>query len=300
MSAVRLPDGLRALTPPDPSWGPWLDALPGRTAALLAEWQLTQDGPARHGRCALVLPVRTPEAEPAALTLTWPHREAEHEHLALQHWHGDGAVRLIRADPHRWALLLERAGTRDLSSVDDVAACGIVGDLLARIHRPAPPQLRRLSEVLRGWTDRLAALPRSAPLPHRLVTQAVGLGRELAADPLTDGTCLHTDAHYANVLAGEREPWLLIDPKPLSGDPHYEPTPLLTNRWAEAVAGGVRPTLRARLAAVVDALGLDPDRARDWVVVRSMCEALWALEHPGPTDLAVVTRAVTVAKAVQD
>lgn len=307
-SPPAVPAGLLALPDRGPTWQPWLDGLPRMLAGLLEDWDLAPDGPTTHGFCAVVVPVRTPDRS-AALKVTWPHDEAEHEHLALQHWHGDGAVQLLRADPRRWALLLERAHRRDLSTVDDVEACGVVGGLLARLHRPAPPQLRQLSVAVAGWAERLAALPRSAPLPHRLVAQAVSLGRALADDPATDGTLVHTDAHYANVLAADREPWLVIDPKPLSGDPHYEPAPLLWNRWEEVAAdpAGVRVAVRRRLDAVVDALGLDPDRARDWVAVREACNALWLLKDAiaagralTPAESADLTIAIAVTKAVQD
>ena len=53
------------------------------------------------------------------------------------------------------------------------------------------------------------------------------------SDDASTGTMTHGDLHYANVLAADREPWLVIDPKPMSGDPHYEPAPLLWNRWDE-------------------------------------------------------------------
>ncbi len=33
---------------------------------------------------------------------------------------------------------------------------------------------------------------------------------------------LCTDLHAGNVLAAEREPWLVIDPKPYVGDPAYD------------------------------------------------------------------------------
>jgi streptomycin 6-kinase len=275
---------------------------------MTALWELTTDGPPASGQCALVVPVRTVDGTPAALKLAWPPAEARFEHLALQHWHGEGAVLLLRADPHRWAMLLERARPTDLRSLEDVEACTVVGGLLARLHRPAPPQLSLLSAAADDWSSRLSALPRSAPVPRRLVEQASSLCRDLAADPLTDGTLLHTDAHYENVLAGEREPWLAIDPKPISGDPHFEPAPLLWNRWEEVEASSdVRWAVRRRLEAVVDALALDPDRARDWVVVRAMVSALWSVEAAAraarpftAADLETITRAVTTAKAVQD
>jgi streptomycin 6-kinase len=311
VTRVRLPDTLLALPSPGGSWPGWLDRLPRLVDEVLDDWDQRVDGPPTHGRCSVVVPVRDPEGAPAALKVGWPHEDARHEHLALQHWQGDGAVRLLRADPHRWALLLERAGgpdgTADLGSLWDVQACEVAGELARRLHRPAPPQLRRLSVLVAGWCDRLAGLPRDAPVPRRLVQHAMSLGRELAADPATDGTLVHGDLHYANVLASEREPWLVIDPKPVSGDPHWEPAPLLSNRWDEVVASDVRWAVRRRLEAAVDGAGLDHDRARDWVVLRQVLDVLWCWEEArdrgtGLTaaEQEVITRAVTIAKAVQD
>ena len=98
------------------------------------------------------------------LKVTFPHDEAEHEHLGLQAWHGDGAVLLLRADPRRWALLLERLhADEDLTPMWDVEACEIVAGLYPRLHVPALPQLRRLSSYVDRWTARLGDLPTDAP-----------------------------------------------------------------------------------------------------------------------------------------
>jgi streptomycin 6-kinase len=40
---------------------------------------------------------------------------------------------------------------------------------------------------------------------------------------------LATDLHAGNVLRAEREPWLVIDPKPFVGDPAYDATQHLFN-----------------------------------------------------------------------
>ena len=302
-----VPEAFSAYAARGPDWAEFLDRLPGLVRGLLEEWALTADGAATHGFCALVLPVRTAGGRPAVLKVSWPHWEAEHEHLALQHWHGTGAVELLRADPHRYALLLERLHSEDLSELWDVEACAIVGGLYERLHVPAPPRLVTLSSCVARWSRELAALPRDAPLPRRLVEQAASLGRALAADEATDGRLVHTDLHYQNVLAADREPWLAIDPKPLSGDPHYEVAPMLWNRWDDLVAAtrSVRDGIRLRFHTLVDVAGLDERRARDWVVVRMLCNALWRLQDPPgahrviPTD-EYLTRCVTVAKSVQD
>ncbi len=155
----------------------------------------------------------------------------------------------------------------------------MVGGLYRRLHVPAPPRLRRLSGVVAGWVDRLSDLPRDAPLPRRLVEQAVALGRQLGGDEATDGRLLHGALGLEHVLAGDREPWLAVAPKPVSGDPHAEPAPALWSRWDEVVASGdVRGTVRRRFHALVDAGGLDEDRARDWAVLRAVA---WATTGAG-------------------
>jgi streptomycin 6-kinase len=283
-----------------PEWTEWVRRLPKLATTLLDEWELATDGEAMSGWTALVLPVRTRDGEPAMLKLVCPGEEEEHEHLALQRWGGDGAVRLLRADPARRAMLLERLHQRDLTELWDLEACEVVAGLYSRIHVPALPQLRTQTSYVEKWTDRLARLPRSAPIPHRLVEQAVALGRDFVTDPASTGTMIHGDLHYENVLAADREPWLVIDPKPTSGDPHYEVAPMLWNRWAE-LEGDIRGGVRRRFLAVVDAAGLDEDRARDWVVVRMVHNALWEIEdHPDQPDADYLTMCVAIAKAVQE
>jgi streptomycin 6-kinase len=302
MSLV-LPEPLLGFASRGESWRTWLDALPRLADEMLADWDLVVDGAPMNGECALVVPVRTPGAEPAVLKIGWPHWEAEHEHLALRAWAGDGAVRLLRADPHRWALLLERArADRDLTTVPVIEACELVAGLYQRLHRPALPQLRLLSEQAQRWSRALGGL-RHDLVPRRYVEQAAALARDLASDASTDGTLIHTDLHYFNVLAADREPWLAIDPKPLSGDPAFEVAPLLWNRWDEAVGdGNIRQAIRRRFFTVVDAAGLDENRARDWVIVREMVNAVWAIEDAGPDglpDVDWITTCVSITKAVQ-
>ena len=120
---------------------------------------------------------------------------------------------------------------------------------------------------------------------------------------------MHGDLHYENVLAADREPWLVIDPKPMSGDPHYEPAPMLWNRWDGVVAAGdVRGAVRRRFHTLVDAAGLDEDRARDWVVVRMVLNAHWTVagrragrpRRSTRSEREWITRCITIAKAVQD
>ena len=139
-----------------------------------------------------------------------------------------------------------------------------------------------------------------------MVEQAVSLSRDFVADPASTGTLIHADLHYENVMAADRQPWLAIDPKPMSGDPHYEPAPMLWNRFEELAGRRAQRACGARFHALVDHAGLDEERARDWVVVRMLDNALWRLAGR-PTASSgsrrtdeYLTMCIAIAKAVQD
>jgi streptomycin 6-kinase len=302
---MRLPDGVLGMVTRGPAWAAWVDNLPALVQSLYDEWELRPDGWMMHGYCALVVPVMTAEGNRAMLKVSFPDRESEHEHLALRHWAGRGAVPLLRADPRRRALLLAALRDVSLGEAWDVEACTAVGELYGLLHIPAFTQLRLLTDVVGPELELVASLPRSAPLPRRLVEQAVSLARDLLSDPASTGTLIHRDLHYENVLLSEAGDWLAIDPKPVSGDPHYEIAPMLWNRFEELVGPSsglsVRDGVRRRFHTVVDTAGLDEVRARDWVIVRMVLNAAEGLSDRDagyPADW--VTTCIAIAKAVQD
>jgi streptomycin 6-kinase len=271
-----------------------LDAV---SRTLREQWGLRTESDEVWGRHSHVVPVRTEEGTRAVLKVAAEDQETEHEALALQHWGGRGAVRLLRADPRRRAVLLERLERRDLTEEWDVRACEEVAGLYRLLHVPAPPQLLSLTAYVGRFVDPLAGLPRDAPLPRRMVEQCLAHLRDLVIDDASTGAMVHGDLHYENVLADRTGEWVAIDPHAMSGDPHWEPAPLLWNRLDEA-QGDLRRTVRARFETVVDAAGLDEDRARAWAVVRLVLNAFRAVRSDG-SDPAYVTRMLTVLKAVQ-
>lgn len=80
---------------------------------------------------------------------------------------------------------------------------------------------------------------------------------------------LCTDLHAGNVLAAQRDPWLVIDPKPYVGDPTYDALQHILN-CEERLA--VDPAGLARRMA--DLLGLDPDRLVSWLFARCVQESI--------------------------
>lgn len=111
------------------------------------------------------------------------------------------------------------------------------------------------------------------PVPDAWLDRAVGYCAELG--PVAGNHLVNEDLHYANVLRGEREPWLLIDPKPIAGDLEFGLIPLLWNRFDESAVS-------RRLAEVVELAGLDAEPARRWTFVRAVDNWLYCGED---TDL---------------
>ncbi len=309
---VTIPSGLLSQRALGEDWSRWLDRLPRLAEDVLTDWHLRPTAPPLHGFCSLVLPVVDADGARRALKVSFDgDEESLHEGLALQHWGGHGAVRLSRADPRRRALLLDWLPGPDLGETWDVEACEVVGALYGRLHVPALPQLATVASYVDRWLHELDGLGRDVPIPRRHVEQALSTGRGLLADSDAPAVVVHGDLHYANVLAADSGEWLAIDPKPMAGDPHYEPAPMLWNRMEElqgpGAVGSLRDGLRRRFHALVDAAGLDEARARDWVVVRMVLNAGWTVQDARRTDRRLtaqerdwVTACIAITKAVQD
>ena len=281
-----------------PSGADWSARLPRLLADVLDDWGLEPLGPGRTGWTAVVLPVAR-GGERLALKLVWPHVEARDEPLVLRHWDGHGAVRLVAADPGRGALLLEALDpTRDLRSVDVDTACYVTGELLGRLHVPAPPGLRRLSTFTREQLSKLEDA--EGVLPRRMLERTTALVQDLTADGRCDATLVHTDLHYENVLGSlpgsGRPDWLAIDPHAMAGHPGFEIQPLLRNRRDELGTGSAfRYLVRRRLEICCEAAGIDEDEAIAWTYVHTAMQARWAA---GDGDRDAVSFNVALLKAL--
>jgi streptomycin 6-kinase len=125
-----------------------------------------------------------------------------------------------------------------------------------------------------------AARRLSNPAERRVLLTWAAAVREVADD--SGDQLLHWDLHYENVLAADRDHWLAIDPKPLSGDPAFELLPALHNRWHEVLsANNPHRAVRRRFDAMVEVMGLDPQRAVRWTLGRTLQNSLWTIEDGG-------------------
>ena len=277
----------------------WLAALPGIVSQLAARWRLAVGRPYPGGSHALVLAVSRADDTPAVLKVPLVDDENRAEAAALHEYDGDGAVRLYDADPESGALLLERLrpGTPLVDHPDREAAIDVVCRLLRRLRRPPPPAhaFPLVADLAEVWAEELpAAYERHGrPFARDLLDEAV----EFARGPATaeDGTCLvNRDAHLGNVLAAEREPWLLIDPKPLVGGPSFDAGYLLWDLLGGEPTRAAAGCLVTRLA---EGLDVDPLRVRGWALVRAVENALWVLGDGGdPSDYLIAAGAIAAVR----
>lgn len=236
----------------------WLEALPGLVAACAEQWRLELEAPVDTPH-SLVVP-----AGDVVLKLNAPsHFEADHEADALAAWNGRGAVRLVARDDERRAFLCERCvpGTELSSSGVDVVP--VVTDLLSRLDQVTDdghPFRSLLAEAERWEVEVPQRYVRSGkPFEQSLVDAALDVFRTV------DGSArwlVNQDLHGGNVLRAEREPWLVIDPKPLVGERELDAVGLLRN--AESTA-----SIRRWLDALVE-LGLDRERLRGWGIAHAI------------------------------
>jgi streptomycin 6-kinase len=268
--AAKISDSLAANCRKSPERMEWLEGLPTVVQKLNHQWQLTPDASlgGEEPSCSYVEAVRRADGTPAVLKISMPHMEQEHEADGLRFWNGDSTVRLLESDGELYAMLLERCqpGTT-LRALDESEQDVVISGLLRRLWRPLTTKhtFRPLSALIEYWSNEtLTEVEQWSDAG--LVREGLRVFKELAHTGSTE-VLLATDLHAGNVLRAEREPWLVIDPKPFVGDPAYDGTQHLFNCSARMQSHPDR-TIR-RLA---DLLGVDRERLRLWMFARAATE----------------------------
>ena len=254
----------------------WLAALPDVIADLCWRWQLIPDGPVRHSTLGLVVPVLA-DGEPAALKVGWQNEATRTEARALDHWRGRGTVLLLANEPGSGAMLLERLDPdRTLADVPIFDAASVAGHLIRQMAVPPVPGIETLAEHARRIADSLPGrwLDLGRPMSRRWLEDAIDLARELPHTPAGPPRMVNHDLWDGNILAGQRQPWLAIDPMAVSGAPEFGIGQLLWRRVDDMTGPS---DLDRFIAIVTDVAGLDGGLVRHWCVVRIVDYWLWGL-----------------------
>src|SRR5258708_29477832 len=120
----------------------WLEALPDLLERLAVRWSLTVDSHFPDIRLNYVAPATRKDKAACVLKVSRHVDETHNEIAALQLWDGNGAARLLEADPELGALLVEHLHPGTMLSLvadtNDDAATVIAAAVVRQLWRPVP------------------------------------------------------------------------------------------------------------------------------------------------------------------
>jgi streptomycin 6-kinase len=263
----------------------WLDTLPTLISSIEEQWCIRVDEPFRALTYNYVAPATREDGAEAILKLGVPGDHVDREAECLRQYDGQGAAYILGYDLVLGAMLLERVrpGT-DLKQLTESEAIEATVTVMRQLHRvPAPDT--RMPTVTDWWNGfqrlRNQFSGTSGPIPGRLVDEAESLYADLVGS-MDQSVLLHGDLHHENILAGDRLPWIAIDPQGVIGEPAYEVGAFLRNpmpdllKWSE-----LDKILERRVAALSELLGIDRQRIAGWGYSQAVLSGIWSLEDEG-------------------
>jgi streptomycin 6-kinase len=250
----------------------WLVGLPGLVADLEREWGLVVGAAYRDATEAYVAEAVLRDGTAAVLKLLIPRAEAEvaYEIRVLRSARGRGCVALMRDDPLRGALLLERLGP---ALVDAGLPLGVRLEILAGAAQAM--WVAGGGEGLPTGVDNgrrlVGCINRSAGrVDDRTRRYAIACAeRRIAAHDDARAVLMHGDVHQWNTLRSG-DGWKLVDPDGVFAEPECDLGVLMREDPVELMAGD--PWDRARWLA--ERTGTDATAIWEWGVAERLATGL--------------------------
>jgi streptomycin 6-kinase len=195
---------------------------------------------------------------------------------------GRGMARVLKVDRDERVILMELVVPGEplwQQPIDQALAAA--ASVMAKLRITPPddsfPDVRAYH---RAWPNHLRLYGGPGPIDADLVDLGERLFQELC-DSSADPVVLHGDLHFGNVLSSDRETWLAIDPKGLTGEPCYEVGDLFRNRVEElSEASDPIRAMRWRVEALADLTGFDRERIRLWALSQAVLSEVWTADDP--------------------
>jgi streptomycin 6-kinase len=280
---TRFGDGARA----------WLAAVPdlipdlgGRWSLQLGEPSSTDDAylvPADRGDDRLLLEIAYPDG-------WWPETTS-----ALEAWRGDGVAKLFEHDDRGARLLerLEQIGVPD----DETATLHDIAAIARRLWIAPPEGVTTVAVEVRAWASELPErhVKAGRPFEREMVRRAAELFGTLGP---TQGerVLLHGDLHLTS-LARADDRRVLIGPRPLVGEREFDLASLVRDTPLDLLADvhEGRRRVKGRVETLVDELGCNANRLKNWAFATAVDQAVWCAEngdHGGGTALIETARMI--------
>jgi streptomycin 6-kinase len=247
----------------------------------LEAWGLSEPRPLAQTPTSHVYTVRQDGATIVLKLLTPYGVEERVGALALRHFNGHGAVRLLRSDDD--AQLLEYANGNDLTGLvqngQDEAATAIIADVLNALHAnaaPPPEGITHLSMWFRAlYTQADKERPKGS---DSIFVRAAALAEKTLAEP-REPRVLHGDIHHENIRQSPRG-WLAFDPKGLYGERTYDLANTLCNpRPIYGVETADESRILRNSGILAERCGIEQRRVLLFLYLYACLSASWTLQE---------------------
>ncbi len=269
----------------------WLAELPAIIGEIEENWSLEIGKPFENLSYHFVAPCKFANGGEAVLKIGFPEENSPvfNEAEMLKLYDGKGAVRFLRLDEKRFALLLEKLNPgehlRRVFPQDTQRTVEIAIKILRKI-KLKPPEKHDFV-FLKDWFAGFEKAETTA-FQNVELKKARGFYEELSQ---AETFLIHGDFHHENILSAIREPFLAIDPKGIVGQIGYEICVFLNNhfRWLSNDAD-LREKLDSAVLKFSEAFEIEPQNLRKWAYAQAVLSAWWTFEENGKnwqTDLAL-------------
>ncbi|MCY7374933.1 MAG: aminoglycoside phosphotransferase family protein [Pyrinomonadaceae bacterium] len=274
----------------------WLNDLPHIIEEISENWQIEAAKPFANLSYNFVVPCVCSNGGKAVLKIALPLNNPEifNEAKLLQTADGNGAVKLLKFDESRRAILLERltpgANLKENFRGDESKAVEAAIKVLHGLPKNPPQHLefRRLEE----WFDNFFVKANGTKFPCEFQNKAHGYYEELSS-ATNQKILLHGDLHHENILLATREEFLALDPKGIIGEIGYEIAVFLNNHlWWLASELNLQKKSDDAVRQFSEAFAVEPPDLNKWAFAQMVLSAWWTFEENGEnwqTDLALAT-----------
>lgn len=303
MSVIEVPEPVRLRAEADGESGrAWLAALPSLVAGLERDWGVSAGVTLHGGTGGYLAETTLADGTPVVLKLGMPSDDMTGEMAVLERADGRGYARLVRHDPGRRAMLVQRLGPRLSQSglgldAQIAVLCATLREAWAAV--PSPEGFQTGAGKAQWLIDFIGETWEAAgrPCSRRAVDYALACAaaRREAHDPAAC-VLVHGDAHAENALAAPDSPsgYKFVDPDGIFAEPACD-LAIPMREWSEELLAGDALALGlARADRLAKLTGVEARAIWQWGVVERMSTGLLATKlsyQPAGRDMLAVAEA---------
>ncbi|MBX3710167.1 MAG: phosphotransferase [Gammaproteobacteria bacterium] len=259
----------------------WICSLPIIVERLADYWSLSNIVPANNMNWNYVAYAIQKNHDHVVLKISSDRTTLESEYIALMHFDGDGAIKLIDRHSECQAILLEQAIPGNTLKENYPAEIEKTITSYARVVKAiASRKSPNFTYVhMSTWCEAIDKIQDERISDH-FVNKAKQLKSKLLDSVKHEYLC-HGDLHLENIILNKNE-WLAIDPKGIIGEMAFEAAAfdLLDNDELKDLST-IESKIISRVNQLSIALGIDSSRLLSWVFLRIIISAQWFVEDKG-------------------